>query len=77
MRIGNTIRLLGMTAALAFGWLTFDEPSSAGSSRQTPVDFERDIRPLLHARCVECHGANKQQSGLRLDRKAGAMNLLR
>ncbi len=73
MRIGNTIRLLCMTAALAFGWLTFDEPSSAGSSRQTPVDFERDIRPLLHARCIECHGAAKQQSGLRLDHKVAAL----
>src|SRR5262245_15793659 len=73
MRIRSIIRLLCLAAALAFGWLTFDESSSAGSSRQTPVDFERDIRPLLHSRCVECHGANKQQSGLRLDHKAGAM----
>jgi len=32
-----------------------------------PVDFERQIRPLLTARCTECHGAEKQESGLQLD----------
>lgn len=37
------------------------------------VNFERDIRPLLHARCVECHGPEKQKAGLRLDIKAGAI----
>ncbi|HEY6400464.1 MAG TPA: DUF1549 domain-containing protein, partial [Blastocatellia bacterium] len=79
MRNRNTIRLLCVAIALAFGWRVFDEPASKASGasgaygRQAPVDFERDIRPLLHARCVECHGVNKQQSGLRLDHKAGAM----
>ena len=29
--------------------------------------FESRIRPLLLARCIECHGAKKQESGLRLD----------
>src|SRR5262245_19723749 len=32
-----------------------------------PVDFERQIRPLLAARCTQCHGAEKQESGLQLD----------
>jgi mono/diheme cytochrome c family protein len=30
-------------------------------------DYQRDIRPILDARCVECHGATKQKGGLRLD----------
>ena len=30
------------------------------------VDFEQDIRPLLAARCFECHGTDKQKGGLRL-----------
>ncbi len=33
------------------------------------VDFEREIRPLLADRCVECHGAKKQKGDLRLDAK--------
>ncbi|MCR9199013.1 MAG: DUF1553 domain-containing protein [Planctomycetaceae bacterium] len=38
---------------------------------QPPVDddqhFETHIRPLLHTRCVRCHGENQQKGGLRLD----------
>ena len=29
--------------------------------------YERDIKPLLKARCYACHGALKQEAGLRLD----------
>ena len=44
------------------------------SARQSgAVNFERDIRPLLHARCIECHGPEKQKGGLRLDAKTAAM----
>ena len=35
------------------------------------VDYQRDIKPLLATKCGVCHGALKQQSGLRLD--AGAL----
>lgn len=31
------------------------------------VDFDREIRPLLQERCVECHGEKKQKGELRLD----------
>ncbi len=34
------------------------------------VDFVRDIRPIFESRCYDCHGAEKQKSGLRLDRKS-------
>ena len=36
------------------------------------VDFEKEIRPLLQERCVECHGAKKQKGELRLDAKVFA-----
>ena len=36
-------------------------------------DFARDIRPLLKAHCIKCHGEEKQQGGLRLDLKAAAL----
>lgn len=35
--------------------------------------FELSIRPLLATHCVECHGAKKQESGLRLDSSASAL----
>jgi len=31
------------------------------------VDYEREIKPLLLQKCAACHGALKQNSGLRLD----------
>ncbi len=34
------------------------------------VDYEHDIRPLLKAKCWACHGALKQEAGLRLDNGA-------
>jgi len=34
------------------------------------VDFQHDIRPFLLQRCFACHGALKQESGLRLDTAA-------
>lgn len=33
------------------------------------TDFDREIRPLLQDRCVECHGEKKQKGELRLDAK--------
>ena len=34
-----------------------------------PVDFQRDIQPLLAARCAECHGDKKDKGGVRFDRR--------
>ncbi len=38
----------------------------------TAADFDREIRPLLQERCVECHGPEKQKADLRLDAKPHA-----
>lgn len=35
--------------------------------------FEREVRPLLVERCVDCHGADSQEAGLRLDSAAAAL----
>lgn len=32
-----------------------------------PVDFVREVRPILEKHCYECHGEKKQKGGLRLD----------
>ncbi|MFO1484511.1 MAG: DUF1553 domain-containing protein [Verrucomicrobiaceae bacterium] len=36
------------------------------------VDFDREVRPLLQERCIECHGEKKQKGELRLDAKVHA-----
>ncbi|MFO1008212.1 MAG: DUF1553 domain-containing protein [Planctomycetaceae bacterium] len=45
-----------------------------GLSDETPEKvafFESKIRPLLHARCIECHNEQTQEGGLRLDLRSG------
>src|SRR4051812_35345991 len=39
-------------------------PSTCGAET---VDYARNIKPLLAARCYSCHGGLKQKSGLRVD----------
>src|SRR5262249_13693432 len=37
-----------------------------------PVDYLREVKPLLTEHCYQCHGAAQQKSGLRLDTVAFA-----
>jgi Protein of unknown function (DUF1553)/Protein of unknown function (DUF1549)/Planctomycete cytochrome C len=59
-------------------WLAFFVFASAtcttnnAQSPTHPVDFVRDIRPILQTRCYSCHAATKQKSNLRLDIKSEA-----
>ena len=41
----------------------------------TPIDFNRDIRPILSNRCWKCHGPDEKerQAGLRFDSRDGVL----
>jgi hypothetical protein len=41
---------------------------------RAPVDFLRDIEPILQSRCTMCHGPETHMSGFRLDRREYALN---
>jgi hypothetical protein len=41
-----------------------------------PVDFQREIQPILTANCAGCHGARVQMKGLRLDDRESALRVL-
>ncbi len=45
----------------------------ADDSATKPVDFVRDIQPLLRTHCVKCHGETTAKGGLRLDVKTAAL----
>ena len=45
----------------------------AAASEPSRIDFARDVKPILEASCVKCHGAKKQQGNIRLDRRDGAL----
>jgi mono/diheme cytochrome c family protein len=36
-------------------------------SAEDPVDYEKQVKPLLRAHCFACHGSLKSEGGLRLD----------
>ncbi|MEE2780872.1 MAG: PSD1 and planctomycete cytochrome C domain-containing protein, partial [Planctomycetota bacterium] len=45
-------------------------PSAIWAATSEETDFfEQHIRPIFHTYCTECHGAEKQESGLRVDRR--------
>ena len=46
---------------------------AAVSSGAAPVDYVREIKPLLQSSCVKCHGATTQKGKLKLDTAAGAL----
>lgn len=50
---------LSFTLLSSLGWSAFAAPD--------PVDFVRDVQPLLQEHCVKCHGPEKQSGGYRLD----------
>ena len=53
-----------MKGIVCFGILTAALPLLAAD---LDIDYQRDVKPILHSRCYACHGALKQEAGLRLD----------
>ena len=41
--------------------------------RATEIDFGRDIQPILAEKCLNCHGVDNAESGLRLDNRQSAL----
>ncbi len=38
-----------------------------------PIDFVKDIKPILEQNCIKCHGPDKQKGRLRFDSKEAAL----
>ncbi len=45
----------------------------AMAQEAAPVDFDKQVKPLLEAKCWGCHGAETQENNLRLDRRAAML----
>jgi hypothetical protein len=63
------LRILPIAALVAF----YGDASAADADR--PVDFARDVRPILAKNCFPCHGPDDahRKAGLRLDRRDAAI----
>ncbi|MDG2382537.1 MAG: PSD1 and planctomycete cytochrome C domain-containing protein [Pirellulaceae bacterium] len=48
-------------------------PTAVCLSAELESEFEQQIRPLLVANCIKCHGAAKQEGELRLDSRSGLL----
>src|SRR5260370_21966323 len=46
--------------------------SASAALGANPVDYLRDVKPILAQHCYSCHGPQKQKTGLRLDTAAAA-----
>src|SRR4051812_27156006 len=56
------MRSLGLAVLLAF---------TPAASAADPVDYAKDVKPVLRERCYACHGALAQKAKLRVDSGAG------
>jgi hypothetical protein len=70
------------SSVLAVLALTGPAPSALAQDAKSPprpIDFNRDVRPILAGKCFQCHGPDDKarKAGLRLDVRAGATKALR
>lgn len=66
--LAATASLALSTAPLAGAEVTPLPPTAAG-----PVDFAKEIKPLLEASCIKCHAHGQKKSGFALDSRASLL----
>lgn len=47
--------------------------TSSGQTSDAPIDFARQIQPILARQCFSCHGPGHQEAGLSLNRRDAAV----
>jgi cytochrome c553 len=67
-------RWLGKLFILCLACLSGEPPVGLSTEPKATEFFENQVRPLLAARCLDCHGREKQQASLRLDTKMGILS---
>ena len=72
--IGAGLLALAATATADGQAATQTQSDGSETPDRTELDhFENEVRPLLEAKCVRCHGPKKQKGGLRLDTPGGLL----
>ena len=63
------MKLIQSFSCMAVVSLALPGITAAKNEDAHPVDYVKDVRPILREHCVKCHGAEKREGGLRLDIK--------
>ena len=69
--VRNLWRWIDVVCALLLPFCSLNSASVFAADETEIQHFEQQVRPLLIAKCVKCHGADKSEAGLRLDRGEG------
>ena len=72
--VGSRAALVAVVVLVVVTAVQAAEPAALPPATKKKVDFVADIKPLLTMHCHKCHGASKQEGGLRLDRRDEALN---
>lgn len=65
--------MLGVCGMLIAAQSAAQEPTANPLEARDAAFFEAKVRPILVERCVMCHGPETTKAGLRLDRRASAL----
>lgn len=65
-----------LSAALLLGVATL-APAASAANADRPLEFNRDVRPILIDNCISCHGPDSasREADLRLDRRDDAVDM--
>ena len=77
MGMKGSLRVLGSAGAaigaVSIGGALALAGGPAAAPPEPPIDFVRDVQPILSASCVKCHRASRPEGGLRLDTREGLL----
>jgi mono/diheme cytochrome c family protein len=59
----RVVLLLALAVTTAQAGLTPEQRSQLPAAASGPVDFHKDIQPIIEASCVKCHGKGRGQGG--------------
>jgi hypothetical protein len=80
MRLSSLLAIVIVSGIFSLSLSSQTEVSAADNAverelttRQIPVDFVRDVQPLLKQHCFKCHSGDKREGGFRLDFRTEAI----